>query len=159
MNGSKIIGNLIPEIIPNSMFSGKILSNFTNISTVDIDSGSYKNLSNFDILYFITSYGTKYGSELVFLLYDLSTRYGLACIYGTDSRGTYISGNISTMLMDNDVKLAILSEAIGDTLRIYSNFNRDDGGINIKLKFSNKTVYNIGVPADKYRFFVCSYSS
>ena len=83
----------------------------------------------------------------------------MACIYGTESSGSYISGNISTMLMDSAVKLAILSETIGDTLSIYSNFNSGDGDININLKFSNKTVYNIGVPADEYRFNVCSYSS
>ena len=159
--GSKIIGNLVPETIPNSLFSGKIMKFASNLIEVTISNNKNMNLIQYDILFQSFSYGTKYGSDMIFILYDLSIGCGISCVYGNYNQNTEISGDSVTMIIDRyDVKLASISEKVGKNLYMHTDFHSGDGDLDIRLKFDNKIVYNTDTTGNaEDRFYVLSYSS
>lgn len=161
VNGQKIFGSLIPEIIPNSIFTNKILKFSSDITSVEIPHGESKNLSQYDILFAAVSYGTKYGSDMIFLLYDLSVGCGISCVYGSNNQTTEISGDSITMIIDrHDIKLASISEKVGKSLYMYTDFHSGDDDIFIRLSFDNKIVYNKDTSVwGVDTFYVLSYSS
>lgn len=158
MNGQKIFGSLIPEIVPNSIFTNKILKFSSDIFSIKIPTGESKNLSQYDIIFFGFSYGTKYGSDMIFLLYDLSVGCGISGMYGENNE---MNGDSVTIISNKSgLTLATISEKIGNNLYMNTSFHSGDGRQYVSLKFDNKTVYNTDTSGGGIDdFFVLSYLS
>lgn len=156
--GEKIIGNLVPETIPNSIFSGKVMTfDQTSSKLISIDYGETINLIGYDIIYsFVYNYASD-GCATCSIIYDLNMKIGLLLLYGKWS--ARVDGMVSTEYNEyNEKIIGIISETFGNSLTCFAKVNSHGHDVNINITIKDKKITN-NYYANNFNTIAFNYSS
>lgn len=148
VDGKKIFGSLIPETIPNSIFSGKLINFSSKVDYTYIDAGQSHTFNNKDVL--VNDSGLIYSHNELIIIYDLNTSVGIISIRSTEFnvKEWSITGNVSPILNTYNHTIKLITSTLGDRIHVHDEYN------DFTIIFNGKT---ISMEGDRFDFYALSY--